>query len=87
MTIPSKSKIRQAILANRGGHQETSDAGIMTIWNSLNPETQQKYIQSLSTAAASQADETKTAGPAAASQAEKKKGKEDAVSDTSRRDL
>ena len=73
MTRPSKSQIRRAILANRGGHQETSDAGIMTIWNSLNPETQQKYIQSLTTAAASQADE--------------KKGTTHAVSDTSRRDL
>ena len=44
MTKPSKSQIRRAILANRGGHKETSDAGIMTIWHSLNTETKEQYL-------------------------------------------
>ena len=47
MAKTSKTKIREAILANRGGHEKTSDAGIMTIWNSLGAETQKQYLDSV----------------------------------------
>ena len=47
MAKTSITKIRAAILANRGGHQNTSDAGITTLWNSLHSETRKKYLESL----------------------------------------
>jgi hypothetical protein len=47
MAKPNKTKIREAVLANRGGHENTPDAGIMTIWNSLDPETQKQYLESV----------------------------------------
>jgi len=41
--------IRAAILANRGGLAEASDAEIMTIWNALPKEAQKQYQESLKT--------------------------------------
>ena len=41
------AKIREAVRANRGGHNETSDAGIMFIWNSLGDETRKQYLDVL----------------------------------------
>jgi len=41
-------KIREAVLANRGGHQESTDEAIMTIWNSLDERTQKTYLESVS---------------------------------------
>ena len=39
--------IRQAILKNRGGLKKATDNELMTIWNSLEKETQQKYLESV----------------------------------------
>ena len=40
-------KIREAILKNRGGHEESTDEAIMTIWNSLDERTQKTYLESI----------------------------------------
>jgi hypothetical protein len=37
-------KIRAAILANRGGHEQADDASLRRLWASLDPETQAKYL-------------------------------------------
>ena len=42
----SIKRIREVILANRGGLNNASDAEIMTIWNSLPPEIQKQYEES-----------------------------------------
>jgi hypothetical protein len=42
-------KIREAIIKNRGGHEQTDDSGILTIWNSLDAATQEKYLKSIET--------------------------------------
>lgn len=42
-----KTKIRKAILANHGGLGEAGDTQIMTIWNSLDEQTQKKYMEKL----------------------------------------
>lgn len=47
--------IRQAVLANRGGLQNASDSEIMTIWNSLDEQTREKYLQSINKPAATAA--------------------------------
>jgi len=39
--------IRQAVLANRGGLQNATNPEIMTIWRSLDEQTQEKYLQSI----------------------------------------
>lgn len=39
--------IRQAILKNCGGFKEASDSQIATKWNSLNIQTQERYLQSI----------------------------------------
>ncbi|MCK5174922.1 MAG: hypothetical protein KAR47_16120, partial [Planctomycetes bacterium] len=39
--------VREAVLNNRGGHEQTSDQGVMTIWNSLGKETKRKYLESI----------------------------------------
>lgn len=36
--------IRKAICANRGGHENTDDSGIVRLWNSLPKETQEEYL-------------------------------------------
>jgi hypothetical protein len=43
--------IRGAICANRGGHSQTSDAGLSELWNSLPAETQKQYLDSVATTA------------------------------------
>ena len=40
-------RIRQAILANRGGLKEATDEQIITIFNSLDSETQKQYLSSI----------------------------------------
>ena len=45
----NKSKIREAVLKNRGGLSEADDQAIMIIWRSLDSETQQKYLESVKT--------------------------------------
>ena len=45
--MPSKQKIREAVLKNRGGLSEADDQQIMIIWRSLDAETQQKYLDSI----------------------------------------
>jgi len=47
MAKVNKAKIREAILANRGGFARATEGQIMTIWNSLDAETQKKYLGSL----------------------------------------
>ncbi|MGA1979459.1 MAG: hypothetical protein ABSG99_02685 [Sedimentisphaerales bacterium] len=41
-------KIRQAVLANRGGLEEATDEQIMVIWQDLPADVQKQYISSLS---------------------------------------
>lgn len=38
---------RRAICASRGGHENTDDAGIMILWNSLDEETQKQYLETI----------------------------------------
>ena len=38
-------KIKEAVLANHGGFDGASDAQIMTIWHSLEPAVQQRYLK------------------------------------------
>jgi len=40
-------RIREVMLANRGGLSNASDAEIMTIWNSLPGEIQKQYEKSI----------------------------------------
>lgn len=40
-------KIREAIMANRGGHEEATDSQIMTVWDSLPPAAQKQYLESV----------------------------------------
>jgi len=40
-------KIREAVLKNRGGHEAADDSQILLIWNSLDEETQTKYLESV----------------------------------------
>lgn len=47
MKKPTKTEIKKAVLANRGGFREATMSQIMAVWNSLTSETQQEYIDSL----------------------------------------
>lgn len=40
-------KIREAVCANRGGLAEATDSQIMVIWNSLPPDVQKQYLDSI----------------------------------------
>jgi len=40
-------QIKKAVLANRGGFENASNAEIMTIWRMLSPETQKQYLESI----------------------------------------
>jgi len=40
-------KIRRAICANRGGHENANNEQIMLIWGALPPEIQQQYLKSI----------------------------------------
>ena len=40
-------KIKEAVLANRGGLGEASDTQILTIWRSLDEATQNQYTESV----------------------------------------
>ena len=40
-------RIREAVLANRGGLGEASDTQILTIWRSLDEATQNQYTESV----------------------------------------
>jgi hypothetical protein len=37
--------IRAAVCRNHGGLSEATDGQILTVWNSLLPETQKKYLE------------------------------------------
>ena len=39
--------IRQAVLANRAGLQDATEQQIMTIWRSLDEQTQKQYLESV----------------------------------------
>jgi hypothetical protein len=43
--------IRKAVLKNHGGFKEASDAQIMTIWDSLDETTKQRYLKKVTTKA------------------------------------
>ena len=47
MAKANKTKIREAILTNRGGFAQATDGQIMTIWNSLDEETRKQYLESV----------------------------------------
>ena len=49
MKKPSRAKIRQAVLANRGGLEQATDAQIWAIWASLDVATQERYLASVKT--------------------------------------
>ena len=51
-------KIKASVLKNRGGLSGASDSEIMTIWNSLTPETQKQYLESVKNKEASDATGT-----------------------------
>ena len=40
-------QIRAGICKNRGGLKDATDSQIMLIWNSLGPETQKQYFDSI----------------------------------------
>jgi len=68
----SKEMIRKAIMKNRGGHETATDEQIMTLWNSLMPDTQKQYLESIKVRS---------------QKSEGKKEKEDAVSNESKRNI
>lgn len=41
--------IRTVILANHGGLQDASDHAILTVWNSLDADTQNRYLSAQQT--------------------------------------
>ena len=43
----SKQEIRRAVLANRGGLEEATDAQVAAIWMSLDTDTQIQYLASI----------------------------------------
>jgi len=45
------SKIRKAILKHRGALKNATDDQILTIWRSLDDETQKKYLEKVKDAA------------------------------------
>jgi len=47
MRHPNIKQIRQAIMANRGGHENTTDAGILRLWLMLSEETREVYLASI----------------------------------------
>lgn len=40
------SRIKQAILSNRGGFKDATMQQILTIWNALDEQTQHDYLKS-----------------------------------------
>lgn len=48
--MPSLPQIRRAILAHHGGHQEATDHQLLTIWQALPPDVQERYLRELSDA-------------------------------------
>ena len=42
-----KKTIRQAVIKNRGGFENATDAQLSTLWNSLPAETQNQYLESV----------------------------------------
>lgn len=40
-------QIRAAILGNRGGFKDASDTEILTVWRSLDEQTQKQYLESI----------------------------------------
>jgi len=67
--------IREAVCANRGGLSEATDGQIMVIWNSLPPNVQKQYFDSVKD----------KESPSTTLRAGKEKS--DAVSDPSKRNL
>jgi len=49
--------IKEAILKNRGGLEAATKWQILLIWHSLTPETQEKYLESVTTKARSHKEE------------------------------
>jgi len=47
MANKQNSKIREAVLANRGGLETASDEQIMIIWQSLSADVQKQYLESI----------------------------------------
>ena len=47
MANKQNSKIREAVLANRGGLETASDEQIMIIWQSLSADVQKQYLDSI----------------------------------------
>jgi len=45
--MKNMEKIQAAVCRNRGGLDEATDSQIMIIWNSLSPETQKQYMNSV----------------------------------------
>ena len=49
VNIMGMDLIREAVLKHRGGLENATDAQIKTIWNSLDEQTQEKYLQGVRT--------------------------------------
>lgn len=47
--MPDIKKIREAVEKNCGGFEASGDAAIMSKWNSLPKEVQEKYLKTLTT--------------------------------------
>jgi len=47
MAVKNIKEIRAAVLKNRGGLDSATDPEIMTVWRSLNKNTQQEYLKSI----------------------------------------
>ncbi|MBN1377859.1 MAG: hypothetical protein JXA04_01335 [Gammaproteobacteria bacterium] len=43
----SIAKIREALIANRGGLSNAKDTEVKKIWDALDDETQKKYLESI----------------------------------------
>ncbi len=60
MTKLSIKKIREAVLTNRALSSNITDPQIKTIWNSLTPATQKKYLESVEIKETSQKSEVRS---------------------------
>ncbi len=63
MAVPKDMKlIREAICKNRGGLDNSTDVQLVRLWRSLDKQTQDAYLESVTPERPSKASKTTTAG-------------------------
>ncbi len=51
MNADKMKRIRAAVTKHHAGHEQTDDAAILMLWQTLNTETQKKYLAAVDGAA------------------------------------